>query len=80
MARGGRIEQEILYVPMDVQRGVQVGWFLQDAIGSVVGSTYGLNAFRAAVANKHETFLPFGPYMMRFTPFDATYLRVVVSR
>jgi len=80
VVRAGRIEQQILYVPLDMQRGVQVNFFLQDALGSVVGSTQGLIAFRAAVANRHETFLPFGGYSMRFTPLDSGLLRVTVSQ
>ncbi len=80
VVRGGRIEQQILYLPIDIQRGIQVNFFLQDALGSVVGATQGLIAFRAAVTNRHETALPFGGYMMRFTPLDANLLRVVVSR
>ncbi len=79
VARDGRIEQQIMYLPIDLQRGVQVSFFLQDAIGSVFGATQGLIAFRAAVTNRVETYLPFGNYMMRFTPLDATRLRVLVS-
>jgi len=80
VVREGRIEQQVLYIPFDMQRGVQVGWFLQDAIGSVVGATQGLIAFRAAVINGRETFHSFGGYVMRFTPLDAAWLRVVVNR
>lgn len=79
IARDGRIEQQIMYLPIDLQRGVQVSFFLQDAIGSVFGATQGLIAFRAAVTNRVETYFPFGNYMMRFTPLDATRLRVLVS-
>ncbi len=79
VVRDGRIAQQIIYLPIDLQRGVQVSFFLQDAIGSVFGATQGLIAFRAAVTNRVETYLPFGNYIMRFTPLDATRLRVLVS-
>lgn len=80
VVRSNVIEQQIMYVPMDMQRGYQVGMFLQDAVGSVVGAQKGMIAYRAAVINRKETYLTFGPYAMRFTPLDPTRLRVLVSR
>ncbi len=80
VVRGGLIEQQVMYLPIDMHRGVQVSFFLQDALGSIVGATQGLIAFRAAVNNRQETFLNFGGYLMRFTPIDAGRLRVLVTR
>ncbi len=80
IAVGGRIVQELLYVPIDIQRSVQVGWFLQDATGSVVGATQGLIAYRAAVTNRRETFHIFGAHTMRFTPLNESWMRVMVTR
>ncbi len=80
VVRGGLIEQQVMYLPIDMQRGFQVGFFLQDALGSVVGATQGLIAFRAAVINRHETFLTFGGYTMRFTLVDPARLRVLVTQ
>ncbi len=79
VVRGGVIEQQLMYVPMDARRGFQVSFFLQDAVGSVVGAQKGMIAFNAAVANNGETYLPFGGYTMRFTPMGGL-LRVLVSR
>lgn len=76
----GAIEQQAMYVPMDMNRGVQVSFFLQDALGSVFGATKGMLAFRAAINNKRETFLSFENLVMRFTPLGDGRLRVVVSR
>lgn len=76
----GAIEQQIMYVPMDIQRAYQVTFFLQDAVGSLVGAQKGMIAYRAAVSNRTETHLPFGPYTMRFTPLNAGRIRVLVSR
>lgn len=76
----GMIEQQLMYVPMDIQRGYQVAFFLQDAVGSVVGAQKGMIAYRAAVNNRSETYLPWGSFTMRFTPFDATRMLVLVSR
>jgi hypothetical protein len=80
VARGGMIEQELMYVPMDARRGYQVSFFLQDAIGSVVGAQTGMIAFNAALNNQKETSVPFGGYTMRFTPMGGGLLRVLVSR
>lgn len=77
---GGIIVQQIMYLPLDERRGFQVGMFLQDALGSVVGAQVGLVAFRSAVANRQETSLPFGGLTMRFTPMSGGLLRVQVSR
>ena len=79
VVRGGMIEQQVMYVPMDLQRGIQVTFFLQDAVGSLVGAQKGMLAFRPAIANRSETFMTFGGYTMRFTPMGAL-LRVLVSR
>lgn len=76
----GLIEQQLMYVPMDVRRGFQVNIFLQDAVGSLVGAQQGMIAYRAAVANRNETYIPFGQFRMRFTPLDADLLRVLVTR
>jgi hypothetical protein len=65
---------------MDQQRGIQVSMFLQDALGSLVGSQTGLIAFRAAVVDRKETSLKFGGMTMRFTPVQGGLLRVLVSR
>lgn len=80
VVRGGTIDQQVMYLPMDMRRGYQVSFFLQDAVGSVVGTQKGMIAFRAAIINKKETYLPFAVYTMRFTPLDATRLRVLVGR
>lgn len=76
----GAIEQQAMYLPFDMNRGVQVSFFLQDALGSVFGATKGMLAFRAAVNNKRETFLTFENLVMRFTPLGDGRLRLVVSR
>lgn len=80
VVRGGVIEQQIMYLPMDMQRGYQVSMFLQDAVGSVVGAQKGMIAYRAAVNNRKETYLPWGPYQMRFTPLERNLLRVLVTQ
>ncbi len=79
VVRGGMIEQQLMYVPMDARRGFQVSFFIQDAVGSVVGAQKGMLAFNAALANRSETYLTFGGYTMRFTPMGGL-LRVLVSR
>lgn len=79
VVRGGVIEQEIMYLPMDLQRGIHVTFFLQDAVGSVVGAQKGMLGFTPAVRNRSETFMTFGGYTMRFTPMGGL-LRVLVSR
>lgn len=77
---GNTIEQQVMYVPMDIQRAYQVTFFLQDAVGSLVGAQKGMIAYRAAVSHRTETHLPFGPLTMRFTPLNAGQIRVLVSR
>lgn len=74
------IEQMIMYVPREERRGVQVSWFLQDAVGSVFGAQKGMIAFRAAVLDGGDKHLTFGGYTMRFTPLQGGLLRVLVSR
>jgi len=78
VARGGLIEQQLMYVPMDPRRAFQVSFFLQDAVGSVVGAQKGMIAFNAALSNHKETYLPFGGYTMRFTPMGGL-VRVLVT-
>lgn len=77
---GAAIEQQIMYVPMDIQRAYQVTFFLQDAVGSLVGAQKGMIAYQAAVNNRTETHLAWGALRMRFTPLNAGQLRVLVSR
>jgi len=77
---GNMIEQQVMYAPMDIQRAYQVTFFLQDAVGSLVGAQKGMIAYRAAVSNRTETHLPFGSLTMRFTPLGAGQIRVLVSR
>ncbi len=79
VVRGDTIEQEVMYVPASIQRGFQVSFFLQDAIGSIFGSQQGMLAFNAALTNHTETSMTFGGYTMRFTPMGSQ-LRVTVSR
>src|SRR2546428_12952862 len=55
VGRGGLIEQQLMYVPMDARRGYQVSFFLQDAVGSVAGAQKGMIAFNAAGTNNAET-------------------------
>lgn len=80
VVKGGVIEQQVMYLPLDMRRGFQVSMFLQDAVGSIVGAQKGLLAFRAAVNNRYATFLTFGVYTMRFTPMDRGLLQVLVTR
>lgn len=77
---GNTIEQQIMYVPMDIQRAYQVTFFLQDAVGSVVGAQKGMIAYSAAVNHRNETHLAWGALSMRFTPLTTGQLRVLVSR
>jgi len=63
---------------MDPRRAFQVSFFLQDAVGSVVGAQKGMIAFNAALSNHKETYLPFGGYTMRFTPMGGL-VRVLVT-
>jgi hypothetical protein len=79
IANGGTIEQQVMYVPPSIQRGYQVSFFLQDAIGSIFGSQQGMLAFNAALSNHTETSMAFGGYTMLFTPMGSV-LRVMVSR
>lgn len=79
VVRGGMIEQQIMYVPMDARRAFQVSFFLQDAVGSVVGAQKGMIAFNSTLSNHSETYLTFGGYTMRFTPMGGL-VRAVVSR
>lgn len=76
----GLIERQVMYLPFEMVRAYQVNFFLQDALGSVLGATKGLLAYRAAVNNRRETFLTFENLVMRFTPLPDGRLRVVVSR
>lgn len=78
VVRGGMIEQQLMYLPMDLQRGIQVSFFLQDATGSVFAAQQGMLAWRAAITNRTETYRTFGGYTMRFTPM-AGLMRVLVS-
>src|SRR5438876_2191674 len=78
VARGGLIEQQLMYVPMDPRRAFQVSFFLQDAVGSVVGAQKGMIAFNAALSNHKETYLPFGGFTMRLTPMGGL-VRVLVT-
>lgn len=80
VVRAEVIEQQVMYLPLDMQRGFQVSMFLQDAVGSVVGAQKGMIAFRAAVYDRREKYLTFAIYTMRFTPIDSGMLRVLVSR
>jgi len=80
VVKGEVIEQQAMYLPLDMRRGVQVSMFLQDAVGSVVGAQKGMIAFRAAVYDRSEKSLPFAGYTMRFTPLDRGMLRVLVTR
>jgi hypothetical protein len=77
---GAVIEQMIMYVPREERRGVQVSWFLQDAVGSVLGAQKGMLAFRSATLDGGEKYVTFGGYTMRFTPMQGGLLRVLVSR
>ncbi len=79
VVRGGAIEQQVMYVPIDIRRGIHVSFFLQDAVGSVFGAQQGMIAFNAAAANRTETRMTFGGYTMRFTP-QGSLMRVLVSR
>jgi hypothetical protein len=77
---GGLIDQQVLYLPADVRRAHQVTFFLQDALGSVVGSQRGLLSFRAAVANRAVTGFQWGTLRVRFTPLSSSLIQVLVSR
>jgi hypothetical protein len=77
---GTTIEQQLMYAPLHMNRGVQVSFFLQNAVGSVVGAQKGMLAFRAAVINRKETYLTFGGLVMRFIPQSDGRIRVQVNR
>jgi hypothetical protein len=76
---GGTIVQQVMYVPPSIQRGFQVSFFLQDAIGSIFGAQQGTIAFNAALSTHTETSMAFGGFTMRFTPMGSR-LRVTVNR
>lgn len=78
--RSGIIEQQVMYLPADVRRAHQVSFFLQDALGSVVGSQRGLLSFRAAVANRAVTGYRWGGLTVRFTPMAGSIMQVLVGR
>ncbi|MGH2348069.1 MAG: hypothetical protein ACRDFT_01230 [bacterium] len=77
---GTTIEQQLMYAPLHMNRGVQVSFFLQNAVGSVFGAQKGMLAFRAAVINRKDTYLTFGGLVMRFIPQSDGRIRVQVSR
>jgi len=80
VVRAGIIEQQVLYLPADERRAHQVSFFLQDALGSIVGSQRGLLAFRAALANRKATGYRWRDLSVRFTPVPNALLQVLVSR
>lgn len=80
VVRAGVIEEQVMYLPLEMRRGAQVSFFLQDALGSVVGAQRGLLAFRAAVNNQSSTFFPWGVYTVRFVPMERGLLQVRVTR
>jgi hypothetical protein len=80
VVRAGMIDQQVMYLPADVRRAHQVSFFLQDALGSVVGSQRGLLAFRAAVASRSATGYAWGPLTIRYTPVANSLMQVLVSR
>lgn len=79
VVRNGRIDQQLMYLPRDERRGVQVSMFLQDAVGSVVAAQKGMIAWRAAVDRGGSTYLTWGRYTMRFDVMQNGQLRVQVS-
>ncbi len=80
VVRAGVIEQQVMYLPMEMRRGVQVGFFLQDALDSVVAAQRGLLAFRAAVTNRSATAYRWGEVVVRFTPLQGSLLQVLAAR
>jgi hypothetical protein len=80
VVRSGIIEQQVMYLPTDARRAHQVTFFLQDALGSVVGSQRGLLAFRAAVANRAVTGYRWGGLSVRFTPMAGSIVQILVGR
>lgn len=79
VVQGGKIEQQVMYIPASIQRAYQVIFFLQDAVGSVLGAQQGMVAFNTAMSNHTETSMAFGEYVMRFAPMDSV-MRVTVGR
>jgi len=83
---GGRVlhryvsDDGLMYLPADARRAHQVSFFLQDALGSVVGSQRGLLSFRAAVANRSATGYRWGGLSVRFTPMAGSIIQVLVGR
>ena len=80
VVHSGVIEQQVMYLPADARRAHQVSFFLQDALGSVVGSQRGLLSFRAAVANRSATGYRWGGLSVRFTPMAGSIIQVLVGR
>jgi hypothetical protein len=80
VVRAGIIEQQVMYLPADVRRADQVTFFLQDALGSVVGSQRGLLSFRAAVAGRRAAGYRWGELTVRFTPTANSILQILVWR
>jgi hypothetical protein len=80
VVRSGLIEQQLMYLPADVRRAYQVSFFLQDALGSVVGSQRGLLSFRASVTNHDVTGYRWENLSVRFTPTSNSLLQVLVWR
>jgi len=78
VVRAGIIEQQMMYLPADARRAHQVSFFLQDALGSIVGSQRGLLSFRAALTNRAVTGYRWGELAVRFTPMAGSVLQVVV--
>ncbi len=80
VVRSGIIEQQIMYLPEDVRRAHQVSFFLQDALGSVVGSQRGLLAFRAAVSTHSARGYTWGTLSVRFSPIPNSLLQILVRK
>ncbi|HEY6103273.1 MAG TPA: hypothetical protein VI007_08645 [bacterium] len=80
VVRAGTIEQQVMYLPADIRRAYQVSFFLQDALGSIVGSQRGLLSFRASVTNHDVTGYAWGNLSVRFTPMPNSLLQIVVWR
>jgi hypothetical protein len=80
VARGDVIEQQVMYLPLDMRRGGQVNYFLQETLGSVVGATQGLLAFRAAVTNYSTTAIRWGPITVRFIPMSRSLMQILAAR
>ena len=80
VVRAGVIAQQVMYLPADARRAHQVSFFLQDAMGSVVGSQRGLLAFRAAVAGRSATGFQWGQFTVRYAPIPNSLIQVLVYR